>query len=511
MSKSSSNPFRNPSPLNGNPSSPAASISPNVTGIFNSKQDGASNVNSESPSASNNASAAATRTSPPAVPPISTASTAGTSSSNAMNSANEMGSSETTINRTASSRRVDPVDLPEEDPPAYTPGPDVHHGEATVEYGPSRPFQPPPSRPPQSQGPPQSQQHPGWTTVQNHVRPHPHAQPPSLLQQITGNLVDRLNNMSVGGSSYNYNRYEGHHGQSAGSQQPPGGWRPPPGPPPGQVQAQNTGPPASPAQYQPPSHPPPSSDFARDFYEAGTGPGSLAQSDHRDNPAASTASSSPTTYAPPVGPPQSQGNQPAQQENDGRPTTTPIPGHPLLNKGNLLVFPKGYACRKCNNTGYKHADPSHPCKRCWRKYAKPFNGALMYSNFSSDASGGSGSTFQKPLPIRKPPHHSPPPPPPGPGPSNGYPGSAAHHQRPPPLPPRPSFAPMGYGPPPPQHPQMVFAGPGYTPYPPGANLVRPGDPRIGGRLCYRCGGDGLVDMLFWEERCGVCGGTGRVF
>ncbi|KAJ7206934.1 hypothetical protein B0H12DRAFT_1159296, partial [Mycena haematopus] len=28
--------------------------------------------------------------------------------------------------------------------------------------------------------------------------------------------------------------------------------------------------------------------------------------------------------------------------------------------------------RSSNNTGYKHADPSRPCHKCWARYARPY-------------------------------------------------------------------------------------------------------------------------------------------
>ncbi|KAL0564921.1 hypothetical protein V5O48_017117, partial [Marasmius crinis-equi] len=284
----SNNPFRNPSPLND--SSSSAPIPPSVTGISSAssfKPAEPSSAASGGHGALNSAPALSISTTTTSAAPSTSASL----SSETAAATTLTGPSETGLNRSGS-RRVDPLDdLPEEDPPAYTPGPDLHQGEATVEYGPSRPFQPPPPRP--SQPPVQSPQHTGWSTVQNHVRPNHHAPPPSLLQQITGSLVDRLNNVSVGGSSYNHNRYQGFPGQPAGPQLPPGTWRPPPGPPPGHVQPQNTGAPPPSSQYQPPPHPPPSSsDFARDFYEAGPGP----EASGEVNAAGSTA---PGTYAPP--------------------------------------------------------------------------------------------------------------------------------------------------------------------------------------------------------------------
>lgn len=48
--------------------------------------------------------------------------------------------------------------------------------------------------------------------------------------------------------------------------------------------------------------------------------------------------------------------------------------------------------------------------------------------------------------------------------------------------------------------------------PAGAPVVRPGDPRIGGHLCWRCGGKGTVSFfIFDESTCTICGGLGRTF
>ncbi|KAF8917546.1 hypothetical protein CPB85DRAFT_1374086 [Mucidula mucida] len=164
-----------------------------------------------------------------------------------------------------------------------------------------------------------------------------------------------------------------------------------------------------------------------------------------------------------------------RRHNDGRPTPRPVPGHPLLNAGRLLVYPAGYECYKCHNIGYKQNDPSHPCRKCWQKYAKSFTGALTYSSFEVNAPGR--DTLQRPLPVLPPPHLNRPPPPQPPwqrGPTimpvNGYPHA--------------------------QQNSIVYS---------------PGDPRIGGRLCWRCDGRGLVSLLFLEDSCPVCGGIGRLF
>ena len=54
---------------------------------------------------------------------------------------------------------------------------------------------------------------------------------------------------------------------------------------------------------------------------------------------------------------------------------------------------------------------------------------------------------------------------------------------------------------------------GYQP-PPGAVAVMPGDPRIGGTLCYKCGGTGNANDLFslfgLDDECNTCGGAGRI-
>lgn len=112
---------------------------------------------------------------------------------------------------------------------------------------------------------------------------------------------------------------------------------------------------------------------------------------------------------------------------------------------------------------------------------------------------------------------------------------------PPPVPP-PNHGPPPTHHPPPQHPSFQGPGPyapappsgfvgGFTPNPggpnpyvtvqhqpwyaarpPGALVVMPGDPRIGGRLCFECNGRGIIES-FWlgDETCYRCRGSGRVF
>jgi len=97
-------------------------------------------------------------------------------------------------------------------------------------------------------------------------------------------------------------------------------------------------PPPPPPQQPPPLHHPPQrpqrepqrelSDFARDFYAAG---------DSASRSAGDLPHRTPSQQA------QSHPSVP----DDGRPTRTPVPGHPLLNNGKTLVYPAGYQCSKC--------------------------------------------------------------------------------------------------------------------------------------------------------------------
>jgi len=159
-----------------------------------------------------------------------------------------------------------------------------------------------------------------------------------------------------------------------------------------------------------------------------------------------------------------------------------------------LVYPAGHECDKCHNTGYKHNDPMHPCKKCWSKYSTPFTGAITYAFSSPSApeqgrsdSGVVGSKiFQRPLPRFNGPVRPVPP-----RSSTLYPQP---QNLPPPLPPRIQHI-------------SSYARP-----PPNATFLAPGDPRIGGRLCWKCDGTGRkVSWTLDATQCNKCSGSGRVF
>lgn len=165
--------------------------------------------------------------------------------------------------------------------------------------------------------------------------------------------------------------------------------------------------------------------------------------------------------------------------------------------------------------GYKRADPRHPCKKCWNGYSKAYTPALLYAPEENAM-----TTLQRPLPKLIPPQ-GPPPPPAVPVPS----GSRSRGQFPlitteqscrrpnrlrshqyslsessPVL--NRSFGSSGPG--------NMVTGMG-TP-PPGALVYPAGDPRLGGTMCWRCGGSGTISYFILDtSKCDQCGGIGRLF
>ena len=251
----------------------------------------------------------------------------------------------------------DSTDL--EEPPPYTPSASITSGETTVEVGPTRPFQ---STQP-SLNPPRN----GASQVSNRrivsSPPFPsssslplHQRSASAVQQLSNSFTDIVNHLSssvnnLQNSSNNRgatsarstgpsNNWSSYPGQNSRSLSPPLS-NPTPGhthdlvPPPQHPQSSLH--PSS--SFSTSTHSLPSmtshSDFARDFYAAGAAGGENLLTE--------------TTFAPPAGPPPATRQTPATQSipNDGRPTSQPRPGHPLLKNGNLLVYTKGFECKKC--------------------------------------------------------------------------------------------------------------------------------------------------------------------
>ncbi|KIJ65403.1 hypothetical protein HYDPIDRAFT_174870 [Hydnomerulius pinastri MD-312] len=417
----------------------------------------------------------------PALPPPSPSTTAGPPSAIPHSSTAPAGMS--TNNTGPSFTPAPAIERIDDDlPPAYTPSADPTLGEATVELGPRRPFQDPlrhPSSSPYAPTGPQQQQ-PQW-----HQPPGQSYHSQSQSRHPAWQLQPQTSQ-----ASWQTQRFP----SSFGGQRSGGGLLG--------------------ALF----------DTVRDVVEVVSG----AHEERMIAAQRASGAAYATPYTPgqaPYGSPQSRavrgqsptGNgrssapprSPPSVPDDGSPTRMPVPGHPLLRDGNLIVYPKDYLCVKCRNTGYKNYDPSHPCRKCWEKYGKPYTGALAYTSWSSTSSD---PRMQRPLSKFVPPHLA------GAGPS--------------------SRGAVGYSSPPPQHPQSLHSrsvsqpnfpthppstGPSYyvtnpllsmdrTPPVPHAISVPPGDPRLGGRLCMRCEGSGVRTLLLFDiTGCDVCGGVGRVW
>ncbi|GAA5861841.1 hypothetical protein JCM3774_001321 [Rhodotorula dairenensis] len=265
-------------------------------------------------------------------------------------------------------------------------------------------------------------------------------------------------------------------------------------PPPRRLDAQYTGQSStwSPSPQPQPGLPPPSFPFwnGANLTPAQTGyrETQIPQQQYPYSTGPYSPSMSPPVVAPPLPPRQPSSPAgpvasppPPPPPTGYKPQETPVPGQPLLYGGKLLVYPPGKeTCWKCSNTGYKPFDPytgyrgddpNHPCKNCWKKYGKPYTSAMRIA-------------LENPT--------SPPPP---------------NYQRPLRLLQTPATRPVA-----PNVIGTTSRGP-YVPLNPNTIVVRPGDPRIGGVLCRKCGGTGtqMGIFIFDEDTCDVCNGAGRVF
>ncbi|EPT01172.1 hypothetical protein FOMPIDRAFT_159461 [Fomitopsis schrenkii] len=185
-----------------------------------------------------------------------------------------------------------------------------------------------------------------------------------------------------------------------------------------------------------------------------------------------------------------------------------------MRNGRVLVYPAFYECRRCHNMGYRNNDPTTPCYKCWEKYARPFAGPLTSMDWKAAYTPSNARlSYQRPLPRFTPPQMS------SMGMStpasrasslsraSGYPGSSSSRI----LPIAGGGIPMGL------YLDSAQGRPGPTVRvadnpPPGATVLRPGDPRLGGRLCWRCGGSGITTFLIFDEQpCSVCDGIGRTY
>lgn len=145
-----------------------------------------------------------------------------------------------------------------------------------------------------------------------------------------------------------------------------------------------------------------------------------------------------------------------------KPASKPTPSVQPKPSNIPWVYPKGYYCEKCRNTGYKIKN-GKSCKRCWRQFATrnsatPMGGPTVVTT---------PNTYYSGLPF----------------------GDYLHPFS------QPTYQ---YGAPP---MQIGGQAPIY---------VRPGDPRLGGVVCGECRGTGRVRFFLDEDLCPLCNGVGRI-
>lgn len=225
---------------------------------------------------------------------------------------------------------------------------------------------------------------------------------------------------------------------------------PPPGPPPPQ---QHYFPPAGPPPMptRPPAMPPrPNNNSGSSMLypsssnsSVGSGKASRVNSSStypgaRQNTYGGAGASGAGFPPPPPGPP------PPQRQQYGA---------PLQQRAQVpWVYPPGYWCPKCNNTGIKLKN-GLSCQDCYGRFAHQH--ANIYQT------PGSGGSYLAPVPMQ------------------------------------------------PRQPMM--AGRKVSHLGPSPVVVQPGDPRIGGMLCGRCRGRGLIWDFLSETTCPTCRGVGRLF
>lgn len=172
-------------------------------------------------------------------------------------------------------------------------------------------------------------------------------------------------------------------------------------------------------------------------------------------------------YRPPPPRPSSSDHSAPPRPSSSSHSAPPRPPRPTVPSSNHApvsnipwVYPRGFFCPKCNNTGYKTKN-GKSCKSCWRRFAR--------QNSTPMAPSGYGSNVYQSSPI--------------------YAQPQTHTQ--------PYGQPMQMRMPMQMAPQRPL-------------YVRPGDPRIGGVICGNCRGSGRIRFLLDEDICGVCNGLGRI-
>ena len=196
----------------------------------------------------------------------------------------------------------------------------------------------------------------------------------------------------------------------------------------------------------------------------------------------------------------------------------------LLSRSLSETSPALADYRLGNNTGYKSFDPSHPCRKCWERYSKPYSGPIIYaswndgpsnrqrplSNFRSSATNPSLSRSISSIIDR------------ARSDLYSFPDSSVRRSLPPPSSPvYPPRSPLPTTLPPRPRPQSDYVTTAMSRSisstwprnsPPSPPVLQPGDPRIGGNMCWNCNGSGRTFgfLLLTNNTCGLCNGIGRL-
>lgn len=208
----------------------------------------------------------------------------------------------------------------------------------------------------------------------------------------------------------------------------------------------------------------------------------------------------------PPQPPRPSGSSQLNQSTTGhlassRPPRNSDTSSLYTSNSNLpFQFPKGFLCQKCRNSGYKVKN-GKICRDCWNRFYLRDNAYNPNPNlpfkypkrYLCDKCYNSGRKMKNGLSCKDCWEMF--------SPRNNYQPVSSMQ----------SFNPFSF--------TSTFNirpvgpyGPGPTPpssLPP--MRVNPGDPRMGGSLCGRCRGSGLVTFFLDDELCPVCNGIGRIF
>lgn len=195
----------------------------------------------------------------------------------------------------------------------------------------------------------------------------------------------------------------------------------------------------------------------------------------------------------------SNSNGSLSQQGSSRPPAPPArPNSTSLYSNNPLLpflYPRGHYCKRCKNTGYKDSR-GKPCSDCWKllfrdKQVYNPNPELPFrypNRFLCEKCLNTGKKWKTGRMC-----------------ADCYSRFAPRNQFTS-VNPTPyntgGFGPMGI--------LGAFGGETQIIGAPGGTRVPPGDPRLGGVLCGRCRGSGLVTFFLDQDLCPVCAGLGRI-